>query len=439
MCAFSAFSSVSYAVPLTDFTSISQLELLKLENNKEKSIQISAPYRVLHNAVYTYKLDTFQFNNNHKSYLAKILNSENPNTIQWEIEKTRKAYSPAWFNLKQLADKVKLVETKKVWWSKFAPTALRTLDYSKIDGRSDYYKLNDEYQLSLMSHQGAWGRVYLLEKINKDLKPETICVVKVLLNKTEKPMSVANFRERHKAEVNNTLLISEGNNIAINPYAILKNSDDNYLLFLEYGEDSRDEFKKLDKAVMIDTLLDFIGNLNKFHQNGFTHGDLTINNMLFVGNKIKLCDWYSLKHYTNLSVENYRYDGDNLPPEAILAYYYRNSQDKLKYSIVAEHGKEKFRYLHPVAADRFCLGVTLLEIIAPDLYDKFEKAFWKGFNPYKPDSLDFLNPYLQVIEKVQAELFTRASVTKNMKEKQLLKQLAVFIDKDPVKRKLKVN
>ena len=80
--------------------------------------------------------------------------------------------------------------------------------------------------------------------------------------------------------------------------------------------------------------------------------------------------------------------------------------------------------LHPISADRFCLAISLLEIMAPDLYQSFEKLIPKGFNPYGPESLDFWQEHITYLKETQKELLLRAKKTDNMKKRQLFYKLA---------------
>ena len=245
---------------------------------------------------------------------------------------------------------------------------------------------------------------------------------------------IEDFRERHKQEIENNLQISDLRmNIAIEPYGIIENDPDHYLLFLEYGENAHDCFKGQLLDASIDQIYNFINEINDLHAAGYAHGDLKIANMLLVNNRIKLCDWFSLSSFTNQCVGKYRYIGDNLPPEAMRAFYFRENNELL-YAKIFDNDNEKMYILHPIAADRFCLAISLLEIIAPDLYQGFERLIPKGFNPYRPGSLDFWQEHITYLREMQKELLLRAKKENNTKKGELFLQMANYIDVDPSKR-----
>jgi len=212
-------------------------------------------------------------------------------------------------------------------------------------------------------------------------------------------------------------------------------------MFLEYGQRAKDRFAKQSLDVTLRDLNNFIKDLNTMHEAGYAHGDLNLGNLLYVDNKLKLCDWYSLTEIRQNVVSEYRYIGDNLPPEALRAFYYdkvlKGTKEDIKYALDTDQDKRKVYWLHPIAADRFCLGVSLMEIVAPDLYKVIEKEpFPKDFNPYSPASLEFWPKYAAVIKEMQYEMLQRSRATKahNNNQATLLSQLVEYIDLDPMRR-----
>jgi serine/threonine protein kinase len=287
-----------------------------------------------------------------------------------------------------------------------------------------------------LSEQGCWGKVYALEQFADNKEPQILCAVKVLLTRKDKDMAVQTFRERHRDEIKNNLIISNWD-LAIKPYGILKNDEDHFILFLEYGQSGHEYFKNQPAEAFLDNLDEFLNEVNKMHALGYAHGDLKIDNMLIVNNKIKLCDWYSLTDFKKIPVQKYRYIGDNLPPEAIRAFYF-GENTALNYSRVKLKNTEKAYILHPIAADRFCMSISLLEILAPELHldltKKYEEIFPKDFNPYQPTTLDFMPKYVQFLKETQATLLKLAKKTDDKRKQKLCKNMAKFIELDPMKR-----
>lgn len=412
-------ASTGNAASIQNIHSLDELEL----KDKRDPVQITAPYSILSNATFTPNLDSYSY----KDYNLKILDKEHSKKLILQIVKNLES--------KNLMVSSKIKEPLP-WWSKTAPSVLKNLDFSKVDGKLNEYQIAKNYRLRLLSKQGHWGKVYVLERLGKDGFKEIICAVKLLLTRSEPDMSVQNFRERHQDEINNNLILVERNiDIADKPYGILENDADHYLLFLEYGDNAHDRFKHQSIDVIVNQLYDFIKTVNKLHLAGYAHGDLKIDNFIFVNNEIKLCDWYSLSDFTRIVVEKYRYIGDNLPPEAMRAFYFGENTG-LTYSLVIDHDQERSYLLHPVASDRFCLAISLLEVLAPDLYKNYTSMVPKNFNPYKPDSLEFWPKYVAYINATQKALLQRAAETENVKKRELFQQLSTFIELDPMKREM---
>ena len=413
------FSNSCQAQHLKSLNDISSLEF----NNE--SIQVTAPYSILENTKFTSQLNSFSF----EHYLIKVINRENPDDFILKI--TKNSQNPLANNSPNFsADRLP-------WWSTSAPSVLKTLDFSKIDGSLDEYKIGEHHRLKLLGKQGAWGKVYMLESIDNRTRatPMKICAVKVLLTRKDKPIKdVQEFRNRHQDEIkNNFILVDRNIDISTIPYGMLKNDEDHYLIFLELGQNAYDVFKEQSTELTINALFDLVHSINKLHLTGIAHGDLNVRNMLFFDKQIKFCDWFSLNDYTTINLKKYRYIGDFLAPEAMRALYF-GKNDNLNYSIVNIENKKHAYFLHPIAADRFCLGISLLEIIAPDLYKQYDSLNDKDFNPWAPKSLDFWEKHANYIERTQTELVNRASKVENWKLAELYKQASQFISLDPMKR-----
>jgi hypothetical protein len=126
------------------------------------------------------------------------------------------------------------------------------------------------------------------------------------------------------------------------------------------------------------------------------------------------------------------------------ALYFKEDHSLL-YSLVTDNHiissktkttpKQQAYFLHPIAADRFCLGVSLLEILAPDLYKGFYTLLPKSFNPWKAETIEFWQSQVDYIREVQNTLRDMASKTDNLKKRWLLEQIVEFIHVDPLKRK----
>lgn len=276
--------------------------------------------------------------------------------------------------------------------------------------------------------------VYVLEHLSKNTELQKICAVKLVLTRSDREMEVSEFHERHKEELQNNLIVADYD-IAVKPYGIIKNDADHYLLFMEYGESAHQYFKYNALNSALERVYQFLNDVNNMHLAGFAHGDLRLENVLFVDSKFKLCDWYSLTNINKTNVGKYRYIGWNLPPEALRALYFK-AEDNLKYSLVSDQGKMRSYFLHPIAADRFCLAVGLIEIVAPDLYKAFYSTFRKDFNFYNPDSLEFWPKCVEKIRKIQIELLNRSTKIQSKKERQLYEQISKYLDVNPIKRNI---
>lgn len=368
----------------------------------------------------------------------QIIDKQDPAKMIFQVTKKPTASVPM--------DTTTSLSKRLPWWSPTAPLVLKTLDFSKVDGKESTYAIGDNYRLTLLSKQGHWGKVYVLEQIAADHTVKKICALKLILTRPELNMSVEEFRERHQQEVLNNLNLAGANfNIAIKPYGVLEQDPDHYLLFLEYGENAYTRFKDQSLEPYLDQLHAFIQEVNAMHLAGYTHGDLKVDNMLFVNNKLKLCDWYSWVALNKTTVGKYRYIGDELPPEAMRALYFKEDQSLL-YSLVTDNHaissktkntpNQQAYFLHPIAADRFCLGVSLLEILAPDLYKGFYTLLPKSFNPWKAETIEFWQSQVDYIRDVQNTLRDMAAKTDNLKKRWLLEQIVEFIHVDPLKRKM---
>ncbi len=326
------------------------------------------------------------------------------------------------------------------WWSKSAPKILKNLDFSKVTGDSETYEIGEKHRLKLLAEQGNWGKVYALELWDKKDKPKNIAAVKVLLTRQDRKMSRAEFHTRHREEIEKNIRISAVNlDNVIKPYGVQKLDEDHYLLFLEYGENGYNFFKQLSaeestRAKLIDQIFTVMSNIHELHLAGFAHGDLQVDNILFVKGKVKLCDWFSLTDIKNTQIEKYRYIGWNLPPEAIRAHYFGTTSG-LQYANVVDQGQQKQYMLNPITADWFCLAISFLEFLAPELHEEYTSILYnKNFNPYKPKSLDFWQQHADFIRKAQKELLARSEKSTTKKERLLFLQLSKFIDLNPMKR-----
>lgn len=407
-----------FANPITELNSLSELDI------GNKKVQITAPYSILSQAKFTSDLSVYKYDN----LTLQIVDHSNPDQITLQVSKND--------------DVIGIAEIKTEytlpWWSNSSPTILQQLDFSKVDGSAASYQIDANHRLTLLPNHGCWGKVYLLEQIDEQGNSKTICAVKILLNK--RPNQEAYFRQRHKTEVENNI-IATNFEISIKTYGILENDPDHYLMFLEYGQRAQDRFAKQSLDVTLRDLNNFITELNAMHEAGYAHGDLNLGNLLYVGNKLKLCDWFSLTDIRQNAVGEYRYIGDNLPPEALRAFYYdkalKSAKEDMKYALDKDQAKRKVYWLHPIAADRFCFGVSLMEIVSPDLYKVIEKEpFPKDFNPYSPASLEFWPKYAAVIREMQYDMVQRARAIKdpNNIQAKLLSKIVEYIDLDPMRR-----
>lgn len=432
VCCSVYFSNTSFAMEVEEYQVTSNQGLrhiteLSVLDSIDGDLKITAPHYILSETLYTTDMNVYAYG----KYNIKIINKDNPDKLVLQITEN---LQPAELKLKKNDINVKLP-----WWSNSAPSMLRELDFSMVDGNSKTYPISDNYHLTAVAKQGAWGMVYVLERTAAESTGEKICAVKLLFTRTDKPGIVEDYRERHQQEIENNLyLASLGLDIAIKPYGIIENDQDHYLLFLEYGESASLRFKDQLLDTSIDQINDLLIESDKLHAAGYAHGDLKIDNVLLVNNKIKLCDWFSLSSFTDESVGKYRYIGDNLPPEALAAFYFRDN-NALTYAKILDKDKEEMYILHPIATDRFCLAISFLEIIAPELYKNIYQTFIqlvaKGFNPYRPESLDFWPEYATCLKETHQELLLRGSKPNNLKKGQLFLKMARYIDVDPLNRK----
>jgi serine/threonine protein kinase len=398
----------------THIKSLSELELIQTNT-------VTTPYYVLSGTKYTTDLHSFAY----QDLSLKVLSKENPNKILLEIARisSAKPHTP-----------MKYINVKLPWWSTKVPEILKKLNFSQVDGKAAGYQLGNNYRLNLLARQGHWGKVYVLEHILDDSTVEKICAVKVLLTRPEYKKTKEYFRTRHSKEIQNNLQLAQLNlQVAYELFGIIENDADHYLLFTEYGLNAHEAFKQQPLSLSVAQMHELLQEIDKMHLAGIAHGDLKIDNMLLINNQIKLCDWYSLDIFTNSNVGNYRYIGDNLPPEAMRAFYFKEN-DALKYSQVYYLSQHKTYILHPIAADRFCVAISMLEILAPDLYQGFEKLSPKGFNPYSPESLDFWQANAAYLAMMQGELLDRAENVDNLKQRQLFKLIAKYVNIDPEQR-----
>lgn len=325
------------------------------------------------------------------------------------------------------------------YWSPKAPDILKNLDFTKIDGSKENYTVGTNYNLSLISRQGGWGRTYILRKTEANFKSNIICAVKLILTRTDKNLDISKFRARHKTEIENNIKIANYKlGIAADTYGLKKINDDLYLLFMEYGENLHSKINDNSIEPHIEQFYNFLKSVDKFHNLGYAHGDLKLDNMLLINNKIKLIDWFSFIELKKHLVGEYRYIGDELPPEAIRALYYRE-KNKLEYAPVSINGNKKAQnllYLHPIVADRFCLGMSLLEVIYPQFYREYHQQFPDNFNPWRPKSLDFWSGQVKYLQNLQLKLRLLAQKVPNKKKRYLILKIANFIDVYPTKRLL---
>lgn len=318
------------------------------------------------------------------------------------------------------------------WQSTNIPPALKNTDYFNVTGENNEYKLNKGIKVRLLPRQGAWGKVYTIQQDKLKDKQITLAVIKLLQTRNDNNKEIEDYRRRHKIEIqNNFKVINSDIKFACKVYAINKISEDLYQIVMEYG----DNLLKLIKKYSIDNYLEQIykvmNNIEEFHKRGYAHGDLKLDNMILTNNKIKLIDWYSFRELGNTLVSSYRYDGDELPPEAIKALYYKEDKS-LKY---AKADNDEFFMLHPIAADRFCLGMSLLAVLEPDLYSRYYSIFPKEFNFWKPKSIDIVDTQIKHLIMLQKELRIICESERNYKKRNLILQVAEFIDVNPLKRK----
>jgi len=163
------------ASELTHIKLLSELELVQVNT-------VTAPYYVLSGTSYTTDLHSFTY----QDIFLKILNKDNPNKVLLEI--TRVSLT-------------KHINLKLPWWSNKAPTILKKLNFSQVDGTAINYQLGNNYRLSLLARQWHWGKVYVLEHIPDDSTVEKICAVKVLLTRPEYKKTKEDFRIRHSKEI----------------------------------------------------------------------------------------------------------------------------------------------------------------------------------------------------------------------------------------------
>lgn len=425
----------SFALAPKTLNTLSELD--SQEPDIDGSARIASSYTLLSKTKYSPDFNIFNYNH----YQLKVLNQNDIMNDSILIEMTTKSEPYSTQGDSNLNHKLP-------WWSSQAPDEIKTLDFSMVDGKLNEYFIGKHYKLTLLPNQGHWGKVYILENLSQKTgnTNKKLYTVKLLLTRTDRNMSVKAFHERHQKEIVNNFLLDDLNlNLAIQPYGIVQNDADHYLLFMEYAQGIQDYFKEQSRSKKINHIYHFLHNLNQFHTAGFVHGDLKIDNMLFKDNKIKLCDWFSFSEYPKLATNEYRYIGDNLPPEAIRAFYFDkvlHLKDNLEYAAIKDP-ETTVLMLHPVAADRYCLGISLFEMLEPELYQKISQKYLglmpKNFNPYKPDSLDFWEIQRSFIHEAQTQLLDKAYQVQDKRESDLLKQISQFIDLNPMKRQYVLN
>jgi len=378
-------------------------------------------YNILSNATYTTDLVNYRFND----YIIQVANNHNPGQMSVRILETN-----------NIPHTVKQPELPKLpWWNRTAPVLIKKLDFSMVDGDSVEYKIDKNYSLRILGRQGHWGKVYVLERLSSKNKPEIVCAVKLLLNRMDRNVEESEFHKRHHEEINSNFTVVNWD-IAVKPYGIIENDQDHYLLFMEYGQSVKDRFENQKQDITIRQLITLINDVNNMHALGYAHGDLNLGNVLFIRGKLRLCDWYSLVNIKKITVEKYRYIGDNLPPEAIRAHYFdKHDGLNLKYALITDQLQERAYWLHPIAADRFSFGVSLLEIVAPPLHAKIDSIF-KNLNPFEPESLEFWTKYAGNIREVQRDLQNMADhlVKTDKLRAKLMYQIIEYINLDPLKR-----
>lgn len=416
---FLFISTNSSAKNISDLNSINSLTFI---NNQTT---ITAPYNIIAKTNFTHDLIQYKYNN----YILKINDVTSPEQCEFTITN----------NANKLSSPEDSINFNLPWWSKSAPPILKKLNFSKVNG-DDYYKLDKNFQLKILPFQGYWGKVYVLEEIVNN-KTKIICAAKLLLTRPELNVDIEDFRQRHIKEIRSNIIIDNLHlKVASKPYGIIKIDKDRYIIFLEYGKNIRDWYVKQPINAILQKLNKCIANIEDMHRLGYSHGDLTVNNMLLIDNEIKICDWFSLINFKQIQVYDYRYIGDNLGPEAMRAFYYDkykpNSKTSMAYALLTEP-KNTAYWLHPVAADRFCLGISLLEILANDLYLMVNNHFPENFDPYAPQSLDFWLKYVLVLNNIQKELLNRADAINNINDIKfkMLVKIAHYINIDPLKRK----
>lgn len=395
--------------------------LQEIDKSKFNHSIVTTSYKSLADAKFMSEYNVYRYHD----YILQVLNKDNLNQIQLQIEHQPES--------KQLG-KLQHEFPKLPWWSNNAPSILKNLDFSKVDGNSDQYQLSNNITLYLLPHQGNWGKVYVLRQRKQNSAEEIICAVKLLLTRNDRmEKGVDHFRKRHYQEIATNMQLTKLNlNFAITPMGITKIDADHYLLFLPYGEHCFDRFKQQNLDITVAQFTQLMQDVDQLHTKGYAHGDLKLSNVLFINNKLKLCDWFSLINYNQETVGKYRYIGDNLPPEAMRAFYFKT--DNLEYSAITEAKKSELYILHPVSADRFCLAISMLEILEPDLYAEFDKLSPRGFNPYSPENLDFWPKNIAYLKKMQQELHNRADQKAKPQHKQLLHKIAQYVDIDPMLR-----
>lgn len=405
-----------YAKHIDDITSLARLPYVN------GSTEVTGSYELLSKTNYTNDMSSYVYDN----YILKIENKDDPEKIIFKITRSNK--------LNEKHHLVDITQQTLPWWSKFVPVAIKKLDFSAVTGRDAAYKINNKYVLNRLSKQGRWGSVYALEELDDNRNIKKICAVKILFARDDRNKSEVAFELRHQQEINNIIKLANfDSDLATLPYGIIKNTDNTYMIFLEYGSNAEDFFNAQTKSKTIEQLYFLMKKINTMHAAGFTHGDLKVDNMVIINNKIKLCDWFSLNEFNTNSVEQYRTIGDTLPQEALRAFYY-GENDALENSIREALPHTEYNFIHPIAADRYFFAASLLDILAPDLYNGFNDLRPQNVALQKDISLMFWQKHVDYVHYVQQELLKRAVRTKNSNESQLLIYTARCIDLDPLQR-----
>ncbi len=312
------------------------------------------------------------------------------------------------------------------WWSPSAPQVLKELDFSKVTGNADTYNLNSNYRLTKLGEQGRWGTIYILERVNYGSYPKIICAVKLLSSRQNDRISVNEFRLRHWEEIKSTILISNWD-IAIKPYGIVRNDQDHFLLLLQYGQNAKGKLIQQDSNTTLLQLNDFAKNLNIMHKRGYAHGDIKLDNLLIMDNKLKLCDWFSLTSNNQIPADKCHYLAARISQKNTNASYYEQQLNtSLQYSIITISNGRQIYWLHPITADRISLGISLLKFIAPAQYQQIKQTP-KNFYLYSPLGLTYWPKHKKILQNVKLELIKMA---KDIQNKQSMEAQLLYLTID---------